>query len=293
MVPATTVVTGDWTVIGRSDTRHEVRPLTFTTGDRVRTYYETRDGEIWNACRRCDSEDPGTLATHRNAFGGRCFQCHGHGLDRRFGTGEAGIRAARRRERKNWSTRQHGARQAQERAASGAAAGRQWRAEHPDLATGLVGLADATATGPLDPTIDLNLYELAHRVRSGKPLNPTDTARAAELLAQHYSAQLLRARQRFAGTIGAELTVTGEVVVATPISSAYGTSMLIVVAGTGADSGITAKTFTRNAAAWDITPGQMITLTGTVRRHDRHNNVPQTVLNRPTITPSPANADTS
>src|SRR5690606_6203290 len=79
------------------------------------------------------------------------------------------------------------------------------------------------------------------------------------------------------GTVGAKVTVTGTVSVATTIEGFYGAKRLVVLQ---TPQGV-AKAFTQAAWAWDVQQGQEITLSGTVKDHEEWQGVAQTVLLRP------------
>lgn len=109
-------------------------------------------------------------------------------------------------------------------------------------------------------------------------------ARALEELTRMDALEAKQASQRFAGTIGGKVTVTGTVAVSMLIEGHYGSSCLVIVEGTGDDTGITLKSFGTSAWHWDTEKGEAVTVTATVKDHEVYDGTKQTVVIRPKAT---------
>ena len=94
------------------------------------------------------------------------------------------------------------------------------------------------------------------------------------------------ARQRHVGTVGEPITMTGTVTVKRSIEGYRwnSPSQVLLVVDCG-DS--VAKMITTAAWAYQVKPGEQLSVKGTVKAHDTFNGVPQTVLKRPKQLPLP------
>ncbi len=111
-------------------------------------------------------------------------------------------------------------------------------------------------------------------------------ARQAEKAAEAAAleAKLEQARQQKAklhhieAEVGAKVTLTGVVTMATTVDTQFGSSRLVVVQT--ADYQV-AKMFTTAEWAWAIDFEDVVTITGTVKSHDEYEGTPQTMIARP------------
>ncbi len=85
---------------------------------------------------------------------------------------------------------------------------------------------------------------------------------------------------RYAGDVKDKITVTGTVSYVQGIEGVYGFSLLIVVKGTGADEGVTVKTYTTSKTADDLETGDAVTVSATVKKHDTYRDSKTTVVTR-------------
>lgn len=112
-------------------------------------------------------------------------------------------------------------------------------------------------------------------------------AAAAELEAAHAAAleeaarrEALEAR-RWIGTEGGKVTVSGTVTRAFSVWSRFGSSMLVVIEGTGDDAGVTLKTFGTSDWHYDREEGEAVRITATVKAHELYDGVRETVVKSP------------
>lgn len=101
---------------------------------------------------------------------------------------------------------------------------------------------------------------------------------------QAYAKHLGNVREREAkkvsewvGTVGQKVTVEVTLERLQTISTAYGTSLLVIGR---TEAGEIVKTFTTAQWAWDVEEGQMVTLTATVKEHEDYNGTKQTNVTR-------------
>lgn len=90
------------------------------------------------------------------------------------------------------------------------------------------------------------------------------------------------AEGRFIGQEKARVIVKGKVTVVKVTKSQFGSSLLIAVEGVEEHEGVTVKTFTTSAPVWDmdLKVGEVVTISGTVKKHETYNGIPQTMLTR-------------
>jgi hypothetical protein len=268
--PTQIVETGEWTTIGRPDCQRVARPVTLTTGHRVREMFEGRQsGLLYDACGVCTN---GTREEYLNIHGGVCFYCRGTAV---VGSFDGGIDVARKREMANWRADRTRERKAAEKAAADAAELVAWAAANVGLARGLAAIVEATQGGA--GSVGMDLYELAYKAQRA-PLSPKQAAYAQRLLDEEHERAAYIASCRYAGEIGQTVTVTGQVSVASKVDGYYGAQMLVIVEGRDADEGVIAKVYSTAKAAWTAERGDEMTVTGVVKRHGEYNEVPQTEL---------------
>lgn len=128
---------------------------------------------------------------------------------------------------------------------------------------------------------------LIQRVRKGfEPLDAQGTALLSKIMRSAVQAQ---ATTRYAGPVGAEVSVTGRVKRVKIVDSRYGsrwsTSRMIVLEGTGEHAGVTVVAYSGSAAAKALEDGQEgVTITGTVAKHREYSGARETRVQRPRIT---------
>jgi len=83
--------------------------------------------------------------------------------------------------------------------------------------------------------------------------------------------------QRWLGTVGAKLEVTGTVTTALSIATQFGNTMLVVVE---TDDGSLVKTFGSGRTLWGAERGQHVRISGTVKAHETYDGNKQTALSR-------------
>lgn len=110
----------------------------------------------------------------------------------------------------------------------------------------------------------------------------------AEERAERETANAARAAAKdaitYAGEVGDKITLTGRIARHQWVSTQYGTSALVIVE-TGEH---VAKMFTSARWADDVTEGDTVTLTGTVKTHQEYEGTRQTVMTRARVTNAPA-----
>jgi hypothetical protein len=119
--------------------------------------------------------------------------------------------------------------------------------------------------------------------RAFDPLDAKSTAFLTAVMRRAVEAQQV---SRYAGAEGEQVTVTGRVRVAMSVDGFRGRSQrMIILEGTGADAGVTLKTYTTAAAAWELEKGQEgVTITGTVSKLAERSGARETTVKRPRIT---------
>lgn len=127
---------------------------------------------------------------------------------------------------------------------------------------------------------------LIKRVREGdEPLDGRGTALLTKIMRSVVQAQ---ATTRYAGDVGAEVTVTGRVKrtkIVDGFQSWSPSRRMIVLEGTGEHAGITVIAYSGSAAAKALEEGQEgVTITGTVSKHKEYSGARDTTVARPTIT---------
>lgn len=80
----------------------------------------------------------------------------------------------------------------------------------------------------------------------------------------------------YMGNVGEKITVTGEVTLVKYVSSQWGSSTLVNMVS---KDGNIASFFSNNGKADGVTKGQVIKVTGKVKKHEEYNNIKRTVLN--------------
>lgn len=241
---------------------------------------------LFTPCGHCGDGISGSKWWHGNVLGGVCFQCNGSGLGRRVGIIAQAQTIAKRR----IADRNRAARKAEEKRQAAAQAAAAWREQNPTLAADLDALRSeiltSEHTGREPYRVHGALYEFAFKATSG--LTDKQTAFAATLLDEHRAEQREQAeraaKQRYAAEVGQKVTVTGTVAAhlyIEPQNYGWSASWLVIVEGTGDDTGITVKTFSGAASIRDLERDQAVRITGVVKAHGERDGVPQTELTRP------------
>jgi hypothetical protein len=123
-------------------------------------------------------------------------------------------------------------------------------------------------------------------VREGdEPLDARSTALLTKIMRSAVEAQ---STTRYAGPVGTEVTVTGRVKrvkIVDGFNAWSPKSRMIVLEGTGNDTGITVTAYSGSAAAKSLEEGQEdVTVAGVVSRHREYSGARETALTRPRIT---------
>lgn len=104
-------------------------------------------------------------------------------------------------------------------------------------------------------------------------------AEAAELEAKLEFARQEKAKlHHIEAEVGAKVTFSGVVTMATTVETQFGSSRLVVVQT--ADYQV-AKMFTTAEWAWDVDFDDVVMIQGTVKSHDEYEGIPQTMIARP------------
>lgn len=246
--------------------------------------------EYIELCKRCDGTGNYSSTLHDSV----CLACLGSGhdsksfadasaLDKAMTTWGRGVRTT-----SNKAEAKYNARQAQIAA---------WRTEHTAMVAWVDGLvpsntyiADGHLYGQAGYVTMEEFSQFGHTasamitaVRDGSDLDWRETAYLAKVMASAIE-RTENNTSRFAGDIASKITVTGTVTLVKEIDGAYGTSLLIVVTGTGDDADVTVKTFTTSKSAWDLETGDTVTVTATVKSHETYRDTAQTMVTRAKFT---------
>lgn len=268
--------------VGEGRYRVQLRRITIGIGTTSAMFFLDGDGHLHRECGKCGST--GFIPHYAGIHSGVCFDCGGTGTGRRFADETAAVKATRQAYLRAQAADRKRAAQAAEREARDAA----WRAAHAELVDALSAIVtdnDARMfrlSGQTPKGVAPLLFHFARTVRDGGGLSDRENEVAATLLAEHAAKQERLASKRHAGTVGDRITITGTVVTAlTTEPGQWGSSRLIVIEGTDADEGVTAKFFTSARWAWSVERDETITVIATVKTHTTRDGVPQTELARP------------
>lgn len=244
----------------------EVTAFLITDGEHSFDMFRTPTDEWWEQCDECQWPP----------LHGVCFTCGGNQIRRVSGTEKAMMMAVRKRIKR--MTRPLNAVERIEENAI--AQGRRWAEAHPNVAS---DLARTLATGRTGGNV---LVDLALALQRG-PLTPKQHAYAVVLLERTAWDEAHASDENgtvYVGKVDERATVTGRVNVAHPIvSPRYGgsTSVLIVIEQRSPEGVAMIKMQTGAAWALEISKGDTVTVTGTVRKHQDTAFGRQTVLTAP------------
>lgn len=241
------------------------------------------NGKVFEACDRCANYS-GCIPTFGHVFAGQCFGCRGSGVGKAHASLEAAEKNLAKRAKARAAAERRRKAKSEAQAAEAKAEFDAWVAVNPELTKTLVELADQWAPRDwngeeLEQGIDGWLYEAATDVRNGQVPKHADTIPA--LLAEHLKVKATKAASQYAGEVGDVVTVTGGVKVAMVIDGKFGSSMMIVLSD---DVMLTVKFYTTAKWAWEVERGDVLTVTGTVKKLDEYEGTKQTVLARPKVT---------
>lgn len=246
------------------------------------------NGAYVELCKRCD----GTGSYPSSEWHGICFGCSGTGqsdkwfgtvtlVDKAMVTWGRGVRTA-----SNKAQAKYDARQAEIAA---------WRDAHTDLVTWVNALVPTE-------TIEIDGWQYGHAagtvltqenftqfgttaapmidsVRQGGDLSKGETAYLTKVM-ESATTRAANDTSRYAGDVKAKVTMTGTVSHVKGVEGVYGFSLLIIVTGTGADEGITVKTYTTSKTAESLESGDAVTVSATVKGHETFACRKTTVITR-------------
>lgn len=297
-----TITYGDTTRIGHpAITQRQGRLVIVDThiDGAGRDYFVEVDGALYSTCGRCDDRTPGVITWAMHVYDGQCFGCNGAGTrGGAVGSSADMVKIATRRAKGRARTAAKRDADLAAKQAAAAATAAAWREANP-VAAALVD--EVMADRPTDAD-DYDGHDAWHRTWGdfacglaesvGYVTQPGMTERQTEAFiaaAEQAKARNAEKTERAAasahkGTVGEKkVTITGTVTFRDYYPSDYygrAGSVLLIVAGTGDDEGITGKAYSSSETFIDVEKGDTITLTGTVKGHDTYQGVAQTVLTR-------------
>lgn len=273
-----------------------------------RGFAQTGDDQFVRYCGRCGATGQ---TGHLNVAGGRCFDCNGGGLMGALLTGPQMAATARRWAK----DRVRAAAKRAAKAAARAAEHQVWRDANAGLvawADSLVPTHVETAYDSMSLVFDTEtearafgrtgwyldsvtpfeggkvraewltdleefgfdgrVERMIETVRNGHALDARDTAYLAKVAANH---SLPPRPSRHSGEPGDKVSITGVIRVAKDIEGTYGTSVFLVIEGTGADEGITWVSFSTAKSVWRAKSGDVITAAAKVKEHTERDGVAQ------------------
>lgn len=291
---APTITRGETVRVGRFGTYRGRNPEgTFVTID-GEAFIEIND-ILYVECGRCRNAS-GSLPEYMGIYDGVCFDCNGAGRGREVGTVENAAKIARRRR----TDRERAARKRDEKAAAQQAEADAWAAAHPEQAAALAEVrADApdyeAAWDVQDAYIkkwgDL-LTSLANQAQFG-PLSEKQTALVLPIYEEEKARRAAEAdaaakQRHLDAQVGEKVTVTGTVVVRATYETYYAgpavLNCLLVIEADGDNDGVTVKVSGTGATLWTAGKGDKVTVTGKVKKHDKYQGTPQTILNYARVT---------
>jgi hypothetical protein len=251
-----------------------------------RTFARLADGWVEN-CRRCGGSG-------NYGFGpdnGVCYKCNGYGTTDSYHTEDEmtakmvtwgrGVRTT-----SNKAQAKYEARQAEIAA---------YRAEHAELITWAVALVPTESetvyySSSAEPVVEEWCNQFGRKaglfirdLRDGTTLDKSQTAYLYKVMATAIERKA-NDTSRHAGAVGDKVTVTGTVTTAREVDGLYGTTFLVVVKGTGADEGVTLKSFTTAKSAWDLELGMAVSVTATIKDHKTYQDSAEDMVSRPKYT---------
>ena len=279
-MPDVVVTEGEQVTVGRAEGGGPRTGTVVTVGG---TTYARFPAGLRRQCGRCSPEWSGSV-TWSGLDYQVCWECRGAGVVGPVLTEAEAVK----REKRRVADAARRAAKAKGKADKAAADAAAWADAHPDLAA---GLADVRAASEDDdgPPIPGFLVSMAFRAAHG-PLTDRQAAAAESALAEWrrdvadwQAERAVKDATRWVGDVGGTVTVTGTVDAVIPVEGRYGTSLLVVVRGTGDDDGVIVKTFTTAKWARQVRRGDTVTVTGEVRAHDTRDGERQTQIVRPKV----------
>lgn len=285
--------TGETITLGRRDYGWGVTAELVEVDGEV---FAQHGGAYYTECWDCHVRWSGSKPVFAHVLDAVCFRCNGKGWGRRYESAEDIVRIAKRR-RADEARR---IRKAQEREAAQRAEHAVWVAAHADLAAELAAIYAELPEG-MHTDADYDQQQAAHAKwgemvvsiasqAQFKPLSDKQVeavvAGIADAKARQEAKAAKLAAARYAGEVGAKVTVTGVVKTAMVVDGYMpgSSEMLVIVEGTGSDEGVTIKVKGTGKTLWDAERGQEVTVTGTVKRHGEYKGTPQTEVTRAKIT---------
>lgn len=299
-IPTPEAVIGETRRVGYGRWARTVTQVTIGDSE----YAMLADGRLLRFCGRCDDAS-GKVWAFGSVYAGECFECRHTGLS---GKVYDDLDAARKAQRTRMVAAARRQRKAAEEAEAARATFDEWAAANRDLVDALVAadpapwredrtLVEQYASeeawqdfGRTDPFLADMVNQVVNLRRPLTEKQAAATAKAlADKAARVAAEAAAAAKQRYAGPVGEQVTVTGTVAVhryIEPREFGWSGSWLVVVEGTGADEGITVKMFGSGAALRQAERGATVTVSGRVKAHGDYNGVPQTEVGpRPKVVP--------
>lgn len=233
-------------------------------------------GHYFSPCGFCSPQWSGTKDYHLGVFGGVCFQCNGRGYHKRYES-LAKVEALVKR-RKSDRARAERKRAAEDAAKDAARAA--WAQAHPEEAEVLAAIL---ATEQQERWGEF-LWSLACQ-STYRPLSEKQTAAVLPAV-ERLAARETAAAEKAAGQRYHEgpkvAAATGKVTVAMNVEGYMpgSSSRLVVVEGTGEHEGVTFKMLGTGVTLWEARRGDMVEVTGSVKKLEQYEGTPQTVLTR-------------
>ncbi|MEV7776268.1 hypothetical protein [Kitasatospora sp. NPDC086791] len=276
LVPATavTVTAAPARPVGREATG-PARCVAVTVAGRTTEFVSLVGGKVARLCTVCRNAS-GFRPEFAGVLGGQCFPCRGAGrTGRALGLDEAAKKVLQcENARRRAGARALVKRQAARAQADAVRAG--WLADRPDLASWLEGGDEGTLAAEFAAIVSVRGELTTRQEEEARAAMAADAARAAKAAAS-----------RHLGAEGASAQVTGVVTVAKRVESAWGSTLLVIVEGDGADSGVTVKAFTAAKSAREHAKrGARVRIAGTVKRHGEYEGVAETELTRIQVEPA-------
>jgi hypothetical protein len=286
MTDITVTHTDEKVTVGR---HHWTGTIVLVGGER---FAQGRTGTLYRECWKCRNFS-GFLPEYAGIYAGECFGCRGAGYSASVETEAKAVSLAKRR----ITDQARRDRKRADQAAAKVSVRDAWAAAHPEVASALAEvLADRSDDGyaALDAwnekwggfvtsLAQQSTYKALTAAQAAAVLPAVTEAKAAAEAAADVAS-----RQRYLdATEGAKVTVTGTVTVATSFErtafNGYSTEYvaLVIVEGTDAFEGVTFKMMGQAKALREAERGQVVELTGTVKRFAEYQGVPQTELIRP------------
>ncbi|MFD9690182.1 hypothetical protein ACFWXO_30990 [Kitasatospora sp. NPDC059088] len=276
LVPATAVAITDAPArpVGR-EAAGPARCMAVTVAGRTTEFVSLAGGKVARLCTVC-RDASGFRPEFAGVLGGQCFPCRGAGrIGRALGLDEAAKKVLQgENARRRAQARALVKRQAAQAQADAVRAG--WLADRPDLASWLEGSDEGSLAAEFAAIVAVRGELTARQEEEARAAMAADAARAAKAAAS-----------RHVGAEGASVQVTGVVTVAKRVESAWGSTLLVIVEGDGADRGVTVKGFTAAKSAREhAKQGARVRISGTVKSHGEYEGAAQTELTRIQVEPA-------